>query len=93
MEIKQTEQRTGKRILLAIDVQKGFERKECTLKNAEKIGELLRKELFDAVIATQFFNTKDSVYSKSAIYTCNHNHNFRCYRIHIHHIYENSYIL
>ncbi len=62
MEIKQTEQRTGKRILLAIDVQKGFERKECTLKNAEKIGELLRKELFDAVIATQFFNTKDSVY-------------------------------
>lgn len=37
MEIKQTEQRTGKRILLAIDVQKGFERKECTLKNAEKL--------------------------------------------------------
>lgn len=33
-------------------------------KNAEKIANLLRKDIFDAVIATLFFNRKNSVYDR-----------------------------
>lgn len=62
MKTKQGNQKEDKKILLVVDVQYGFERKESTKKNAEKIANLLRKDIFDAVIATQFFNRKNSVY-------------------------------
>lgn len=61
MKTKQGNQKEDKKILLVVDVQYGFERKESTKKNAEKIANLLRKDIFDAVIATQFFNRKNSV--------------------------------
>ena len=53
-----------KNILIVIDVQNGFTRKEQTKKVANKIKELLEKKIFDCVIATRFLNSDNSIYEK-----------------------------
>ena len=49
-------------ILLAIDVQNGFQRNEETKVNAKKIGDLVNLNLFDRIISTKFFNGPESPY-------------------------------
>ena len=45
-----------KNILLIVDVQKGFARKDSTITLVDKIKTLLQQEIFDVVIATRFLN-------------------------------------
>lgn len=53
-----------KKILLLIDMQNGFCKREHTTPLAIKIKDLLEKELFDVVIATRFINSDDSAYER-----------------------------
>lgn len=52
------------KILVVVDMQNGFARHEQTINLTEKIRKLLERELFDAVIATRFFNDDNSIYEK-----------------------------
>lgn len=53
-----------KNIVIVVDVQKGFARYERTQKLTQRIERLLDQEVFDVVIATQFLNSKNSIYEK-----------------------------
>ncbi|WP_104761003.1 isochorismatase family protein [Helicobacter cetorum] len=53
-----------KKILLIIDMQKGFMRNETTLSLAQKINALLELDIFELVVASQFKNTTHSMYEK-----------------------------
>lgn len=53
-----------KNILILADVQNGFSRIPQTEKLAQSVRELLEREPFDVVIATQFINANDSIYEK-----------------------------
>lgn len=53
-----------KKILLIIDMQKGFTGHIRTSLVSYKIRELLERELFDSVIATRFINDDNSIYEK-----------------------------
>ncbi len=53
----------GKNILIIIDVQKGFTKK-FTVEKIPAIADLVSRRLFDAVIATKYWNTLDSNISK-----------------------------
>lgn len=53
-----------KNILLIVDMQNGFARNEQTLKLMNKIERLLNRKLFDAVVATRFYNENNSMYEK-----------------------------
>jgi nicotinamidase-related amidase len=53
-----------KKILLVVDMQKGFARYDQTIMLTEKIRNLLERELFDVVIATRFLNDDNSIYEK-----------------------------
>src|SRR5690625_5101513 len=49
-------------ILIVVDMQKGFLQRESTKGIEDKVQELLKKELFDVVIATKFCNYDHSVF-------------------------------
>lgn len=53
-----------KNILIVIDMQNGFARRENTEQLARSIAELIEHEIFDSVIATRFLNGNDSIYEK-----------------------------
>ena len=53
-----------KNILIIVDMQNGFARYEQTIQLSERIKSFLKRELFDIVIATRFFNDDDSMYEK-----------------------------
>lgn len=53
-----------KNILLLIDMQVGFTQDPVTNQLVHKTKELLDQQLFDAVIATQFVNAKNSIYEQ-----------------------------
>jgi len=53
-----------KNILLIVDVQKGFARKDSTITLVDKIKTLLQQEIFDVVIATRFLNNDYSIYKQ-----------------------------
>ena len=53
-----------KNILIIVDMQNGFARYEQTIRLAERIKLFMKRKLFDAVIATRFFNEDDSMYEK-----------------------------
>lgn len=53
-----------KNILLIVDMQNGFARYEQTIKLVEDIRELLKREVFDSIIATRFLNDDNSIYEK-----------------------------
>ena len=53
-----------KRILIVVDMQKGFARYPQTISLEKKIEELLDKRIFDKVVATKFFNDTNSIYEK-----------------------------
>ena len=51
-----------KNILIVVDVQEGFIRNNQTIKAAKKIEQILEKDIFDVVLATQFENERDSLF-------------------------------
>ena len=53
-----------KSILIMVDMQKGFARYPQTVALTKKISSLLEQKLFDVVIATKFYNDKNSIYEK-----------------------------
>lgn len=53
-----------KNILIIVDMQNGFARYEQTVQLSERIKSFLKRDLFDAVIATRFFNDDNSMYQK-----------------------------
>ena len=53
-----------KNILLIVDMQNGFARYKQTIKLVEDIRELLKREVFDSIIATRFLNDDNSIYEK-----------------------------
>lgn len=53
-----------KNILIIVDMQKGFARNDNTRQISDRIKKLLKRDLFDAVIATRFFNDDNSMYEK-----------------------------
>lgn len=53
-----------KKILIIVDMQKGFTEYETTIQLTDRIIELLEKNIFDSVIATRFLNDKNSIYEK-----------------------------
>lgn len=53
-----------KDILIIIDMQNGFVRNEITQELSEKIPQLLKRNIFDTVIATRFYNEANSMYEK-----------------------------
>ena len=53
-----------KNILIIIDMQNGFVRTEQMDKLSERIKFLLKRDLFDSVIATRFLNNDKSMYEK-----------------------------
>lgn len=53
-----------KKILIVVDMQKGFSRYEQTKKLASDIIELTNSGVFDAIIATKFINREGSLYTR-----------------------------
>lgn len=53
-----------KNILIVIDMQNGFARTEQMVKLSERIKVLLKRDLFDSVIATRFLNNDKSMFEK-----------------------------
>lgn len=53
-----------KNILIVVDMQEGFLCDAQTKKLKNSVVELLKKNIFDIVIATRFLNEKDSIYEK-----------------------------
>lgn len=53
-----------KDILIIVDMQNGFARCEGTRQLSERIKDLMKRRLFDVVIATRFFNDDNSMYEK-----------------------------
>lgn len=53
-----------KNILIVVDMQKGFVECEQPMQLTNRVTELLKKNIFDAVIATRFLNDKNSIYEK-----------------------------
>lgn len=53
-----------KNILMIVDMQNGFARYNQTIELREKIKALLKRNLFDSVIATRFYNDDNSMYEK-----------------------------
>lgn len=51
-------------IAVVVDMQNGFARYDQTIRLTKKIGELLKKNVFDYVIATRFLNDDNSAYEK-----------------------------
>lgn len=51
-----------KNIAIVVDMQNGFARYEQTINLTEKISNLLKKNLFDYVVATRFLNADQSIY-------------------------------
>lgn len=51
-----------KNIAIVVDMQNGFARYEQTIKLTEKITGLLKKNVFDCVVATRFLNDDQSIY-------------------------------
>lgn len=53
-----------KNILIIVDMQEGFIRHKQTKQVKNRIIELLKKNIFNTVIATRFLNEKNSIYEK-----------------------------
>ena len=53
-----------KNILIIVDMQNGFARNDRTKELVKRIESLLSRNLFDAVIATRFFNDDNSIYER-----------------------------
>ena len=53
-----------KTILIAVDMQQGFLKKEHTRQLSEKVEKLLERKIFDVVIGTRFLNASNSMYEK-----------------------------
>lgn len=53
-----------KNILIIVDMQNGFARYNQTIELRERIKALLKRNIFDAVVATRFFNDDNSMYEK-----------------------------
>lgn len=53
-----------KNILLVVDMQNGFARREQTTALIGKIKTLLQQEVFDVVVATRFLNSDNSIYEQ-----------------------------
>lgn len=53
-----------KNILIIVDMQSGFTQQKRLQKLTKNIANLLKKNIFDIVIATRFLNHNDSIYEK-----------------------------
>ncbi|WP_352399414.1 isochorismatase family protein [Anaerotignum sp.] len=53
-----------KKILVVVDMQNGFAIYDQTINLTEEIRKLLKRKLFDVVIATRFINDDNSIYEK-----------------------------
>ena len=53
-----------KKILVVVDMQKGFLKKEHTRQLSEKLEKVLESKIFDVVIGTRFLNAPNSMYEK-----------------------------
>lgn len=53
-----------KNIVIVVDMQNGFARYDQTVRLADKISDLLTKDVFDYVVATRFLNDDNSAYEK-----------------------------
>ena len=53
-----------KNILIVVDMQKGFVGNDQIMQLMNRVADLLKKDIFDAVIATRFLNGENSIYEK-----------------------------
>ncbi len=83
-----------KNILLVVDLQNGFVRKDSTITLVDKINTLLQQKIFDVVIATRFLNDDYSIYKQlfgwNRLKTENEREIIPCIQEHVDYVFDKS---
>lgn len=83
-----------KNILLIVDLQNGFARKDCTIELVDKIKNILQQNIFDVVIATRFLNCDHSTYEQllgwDKLKTENEREIISCIQEHLDYVFDKS---
>ena len=83
-----------KNILLIVDLQNGFARKDCTIELVGKIKNILQQNIFDIVIATRFLNCDHSTYEQlfgwDKLKTENEREIISCIQEHVDYVFDKS---